>query len=376
MTIAYLLTVLESLKQEYYWLFLLLEIFLKSSLILLVALPLGYLLRRQPAADKSAFWMVIIAALLLLPLFNYCLPGLPVPFTIEESAITNRVLLSLHELAIDIRDPFSPIASTFDWIVYGYAAISVLLALYLMMGILRVVIQSHNSRRWTDLRALEALDRLKADNGIASQIVLLASTQCASPLTWGIRRHIILLPASARNWDQLLLEQTLSHELAHIQRKDWLCYICSRMAICIYWINPLVWIAHKNLVMESEKSCDNAAIEDTGCAFSYAENLLRLANLLNANCTAVAPALFGRKSSLMPRIKSILDDEESRHHGERSCLVSALIVTAVLVAPFSAMNFNFRVIEDAEAESFVIPVNFIPRNSIEYTRFMLELGKL
>ena len=98
--------------------------------------------------------------------------------------------------------------------------------------------------------------------------------------------------------------------------------------------------------------------------------------MLNANCTSVAPALFGRKSSLVPRIKSILNFEESRHHGERSCLVSGLVIAAILIAPFSAMNITILIIEDAVAEGFVIPVNYIPRNSIGYTQFMLELGKL
>lgn len=376
MTIAYLLTILDSLKQEYSWLFLLIELFLKSSLILLVALPLGFLLRKQPAADRSVFWMVVIASLLLLPVFNQFLPGFPVPLTIEDSAITNSVLISLHELAIGIHDPYAPIAYTLNWVVYTYMTISVLLALYLMLGIARVVLQSQSSMRWTDPRAFEVLRRLMDANGIVSKIDLLVSRHCISPLTWGIRRHMILLPASARDWDSALLEQTLSHELAHIQRKDWLCYIFSRLAICLYWINPLIWIAHRNLVMESEKSCDNAAIEDTGCPFSYAENLLRLANMLNANCTSVAPALFGRRSSLVPRIKSILNSKESRHHGERSCLISALVITAILIAPFSAMNFTIRIIESAVTEGNIISVNFIPRDSIEYKQFMLELGRL
>ena len=380
MTIIYLLSALETLEQQYTILFLLIDLTLKSSIVLLLTFSLGLHFRKYSAADQSALWMVAIASLLLLPLFHFLLPSLPISLAIDESVFASLVMNGVGDVAFLFGNNNINPGALATWIVTGYVSISLLFVLYLVMGIIRVSLLTRSSAQWHDTRAQNILIQLQAANGIDSVVALLRCNQCVSPLTWGIRSHKILLPANVHTFDDALLRQMLSHELAHIQRKDWLCYILSRLAICLYWINPLVWLAHSKLVMESEKSCDDAAVDDTGCAVSYAENLLKLASRLSAHCTNPAPALFGNRSTLVQRIYHILEKGNKSHSNDRSCLVSGLLITSLLIAPFSAINLSFQVIErsieTSLGEHIVIPVHFIPNGTSEYSQLMHELGRV
>lgn len=374
MTILYLLTTLNSLALKYPLMFLTLDLTLKSSVILVIACVVHLNLRNRPAADKSALWMVVITTLLFLPFLHNLVPSLPLALAIHETELATMILGELNAVAMTIGANGIDLNTAVNSLVFGYAAIGTLLALYLILGLIRVVILTRNATALPYGRAHDILQQLQVNNGISCQVELLQCAQCHSPVTWGVVKHKILLPPSHTLWNETLITQILSHELAHVQRRDWLCYVISRFAICLYWINPLIWIAHNKLVMESEKSCDDAAISDTGCSVSYAENLFRLANAMHANCNMSAPALFGSQSALSHRIRYILRSKENITYGDRSCLVSGIIVSILLLAPFSALNVSIQTVDITPAKHVAIPVNFISKDSVEYTQVMREIG--
>jgi len=320
-------------------------------------------------------WMVAITALLLLPFFQYFIPGLPISLAVSDPQLTASSTSALKNILLLLESNSHSVRMVINGIVFGYLTISFLMVLYLAMGVTRIFWLSRHATPIQNPRIETILRRLQDANGITVPIRLLQNSHRASPLTWGIYKHRILLPVDFVSWDNTLIEQTLSHELAHIQRNDWLCFIISRIVICIYWLNPLTWYAHNKLVLESEKACDDAAVDDTGCSISYAENLLRLANSFNIHHTVAAPKLLGKKSTLSRRIHYILSTQNRRQQSDRSCLFSALLIAALLVAPFSALTFSLQISYQIQTRNISIPVNFIPKNSLEYRRIMLELGK-
>jgi beta-lactamase regulating signal transducer with metallopeptidase domain len=42
----------------------------------------------------------------------------------------------------------------------------------------------------------------------------------AVPITWGVRKPVVLLPVSAQEWDSSLRAAAILHELAHVRRLD------------------------------------------------------------------------------------------------------------------------------------------------------------
>ncbi len=73
-------------------------------------------------------------------------------------------------------------------------------------------------------------------------------------------RPRILLPSHAHEWSEARIHAVLGHEIAHIQRHDWLVQIAAEAIRAIYWFNPVFWLACRRLRRESEQACDDAVL--------------------------------------------------------------------------------------------------------------------
>jgi len=372
MTVVSIVTVLETLSHHHSTLFLLVDLSFKSSLILILAYSLNLLLIKRSAYAKSMLWMMTFTSLLFLPLFHELLPAIPISLSYEDPVISSAMLTGSKILSNDLSSRTDVIASSLFGVSLSYILISLLLVSYLLSGIFKIALLSRRSIPFKHEIALQKLQHLQELNGINSRIELLMSPQIVSPLTWGVFRHKIIFPLTANGWDQELLEQAISHELGHIQRMDWLLHIVSRLAVCFYWINPLIWIAHRESLLESEKACDDAAIDDTGCEISYAQNLLKLATSFNDNDYWVAPALFSHRSSLSQRIQHILTPDQTRNCNDTTNITPTLLLAIILAAPFSTLIFNIEESDQAELYNLTIPIYFVPNDSEEFISLMRE----
>jgi hypothetical protein len=96
---------------------------------------------------------------------------------------------------------------------------------------------------------------------IRQPVTLMASDGITVPVTTGVIRPIILLPASSvRTLDESTLDHTLIHELAHIKRKDhWVKSI--QVIVCaLVWFHPALWWINRKLNLEREIACDEAVL--------------------------------------------------------------------------------------------------------------------
>src|SRR6185503_13599152 len=112
--------------------------------------------------------------------------------------------------------------------------------------------------------------------GVRQPVRLERSAQATMPLTWGAWRPILLLPAEADNWSPARRRMVLLHELAHIRRWDWLTQMLAHAACAVYWFNPLVWLAARQMRIERERACDDLVLAAGAKASDYAEELLAL----------------------------------------------------------------------------------------------------
>ncbi len=107
-----------------------------------------------------------------------------------------------------------------------------------------------------------------------------ASSRVFSPVTMGLGRKLILLPASM---GELLpaadLHTVIAHEFAHIHRKDFLKNLLYQLLSLPVTYHPLLWLTRARIVESREMVCDQMATAMTG-RNEYAQSLLRLACLL------------------------------------------------------------------------------------------------
>lgn len=85
-----------------------------------------------------------------------------------------------------------------------------------------------------------------------------------TPLTYGIFRPVILLPKESLEQSLSTLNFILTHEWVHIRRFDCVTKILLTAALCIHWMNPLVWVMYLLFNRDIELSCDETVLHLLG----------------------------------------------------------------------------------------------------------------
>lgn len=122
-----------------------------------------------------------------------------------------------------------------------------------------------------------------------------------SPFVMGLGHPTIYLPSSLSKKEQ---EYIILHEQHHIWRFDHVVKALAFIALCIHWFNPLVWVAFVLSGKDMEMSCDEAVIKILGADIraDYSASLLSLAT--GRHIIAGTPLAFG-EGDTTGRIKNL-----------------------------------------------------------------------
>jgi TonB family protein len=158
-------------------------------------------------------------------------------------------------------------------------------------------------------------------------------------VTWGIVRPKVILPSTAPEWSDDRIRVVLAHELAHIQRGDWVAHMAAEILRAVYWFNPLVWAATARLRQESEHACDDTVIRSGIDASEYAAHLLYLARTLRSPRPKwfPAPALV-RRNGLERRISAMLNNRLNRAPATRTSRAAIVIGLLALTLPVAGFG--------------------------------------
>jgi beta-lactamase regulating signal transducer with metallopeptidase domain len=165
------------------------------------------------------------------------------------------------------------------------------------------------------------------------------SPSVGSPVTWGWRRPVILLPTDAERWPAERLRAALLHEMAHIERRDYLAQLLACAACALLWFHPLVWSAARRLRMESEHACDDRVLAQGTAGAEYAEHLLAVARgARRFEPGGLVAVSMARSSHLEGRLLAVLDDARPRGPLSRRAAVAIAALMAVGLVPFSGLR--------------------------------------
>jgi beta-lactamase regulating signal transducer with metallopeptidase domain len=115
---------------------------------------------------------------------------------------------------------------------------------------------------------------LQAKRGLEVEPHLKESAALLVPATIGIRKPLILLPSDWRAWNREKLEAVLSHEISHVERRDALTQLLSKLHCALFWFSPLPWWLDRQIAECSEQASDEAALAGGADRTLYAETLL------------------------------------------------------------------------------------------------------
>lgn len=167
------------------------------------------------------------------------------------------------------------------------------------------------------------------------------SEKITAPLTYGVFRPVILVPANMDMGDQDQLCFILTHEYIHIRRFDALAKLMLTIAVCIHWFNPLVWVMYELANRDIELSCDEEVLRRLGGARKkqYAMTLLHLEET-RSRIAAPLTSYFG-KHAMKERITAMANMKK---------YTKPMVVLAAIVALSVCVTAAFTVSSDDKAE--------------------------
>jgi TonB family protein len=145
------------------------------------------------------------------------------------------------------------------------------------------------------------------------------SADLASPVTFGARRPVVLLPARFPEFDAHMQEAILCHEILHVRRRDWLFTVVEELVRALFWFHPAIWWLLGEIGLAREQAVDRQVVEMTKSREGYVDALLAIAGARPRLDLAPAP-LFLRKRHLKQRVVSVLKEVRM----SRTRLISAL----------------------------------------------------
>ena len=211
------------------------------------------------------------------------------------------------------------------WAVMAWLAGVVAVLIRLAVGFVRA--------GWLVRRAKPVIDEtwkallldLADPMGLAGRVKLLRSDRAVMPMAWGLFRPVVLLPNDRNQWLDELCRMVLLHELAHIKRRDCLVQIFASTVCSLYWINPMVWIAARQLRIERERACDDHVLSRGVRASDYAEGLLEMARSLRSlSFSSLATVAMAQSSQLESRLLAILNPRLHRNALTRGAMALSL----------------------------------------------------
>ncbi|MFT2091232.1 M56 family metallopeptidase [Paraglaciecola sp. 2405UD69-4] len=141
---------------------------------------------------------------------------------------------------------------------------------------------------------------------LPSTLGVYTSQHLSTPILNGIFKAKILLPSEFNTqFDTRQQQLMLAHELVHYERKDNLYNLLALLILCVFWFNPLTWLAYRAFRRSQELACDATVLKTstTRDKIIYSKALIKCAEQSLHSFSIHSP--YGEKSSMQKRIKNI-----------------------------------------------------------------------
>ena len=297
----------------------LLNLSISASWLVLVVLALRLVLKRAPKWVNVLLWGMVALRLMLPFSIESALSLIPSAETLSPEVvrfdpaptITSGVEFIDNAVNPSLSESFAaaPLASVNPLYVWTYLAgwvwligLAAMLA-YALVSYLRL-------RR-----------RVRASIPLRENIYV--CDEVPSPFILGIVHPRIYLPSAL---DETQRGSVLSHERAHLARRDHWWKPLGFALLAVYWFNPLLWLAYTLLCRDIELACDERVLcgMDAGQVKDYSSALLACS--VPRRMLAACPLAFG-EVGVGARVKNAL-----RYKKPAFWVVAASVAVCVVVA--------------------------------------------
>ena len=322
--------------------------------VLLAAAALLSRLRVMSFAARDLLWKCALAGPLLTATAHSFIGSVPVRHLDVAPAVAAAMSAQPAAAATPLEGGIVPgarasrevINAPRDWraeFLVAWAGIAGILLLGLLARRVRLMQRIGRRHRVTDARLRDLLETLCLASGYPHYVRLTAAPGLASPVALP-GREICLPEAVVTDLGPEQQRGVLAHELAHLVRRDPLWLGIAQVMERLFFLQPLNWLARRELQVTAEYVCDDWATHQVGSGLPLARCLLTVAEwIAGATGPLPEPAMAARGSHLMRRVERLVRGDGIRADRGRYlglALGAVLIVGTVAAAP--AVNTSER----------------------------------
>ena len=181
--------------------------------------------------------------------------------------------------------------------------------------------------------------RCLVEMGIHRNISIYSTAFLKSPIIVGLLKPCIYLPIYLiSDYNESDMRYMLLHELQHYKHKDAIASYLMNLARVIYWFNPLVWYALKEMRNDREVACDTSVLKmlEEDDYEDYGNTLINFAEKISLNPFPFATGLGGNMEQMKRRIINIASYEKPTFIKRLKGMTAFALIAVLLLgfAPF------------------------------------------
>ena len=162
--------------------------------------------------------------------------------------------------------------------------------------------------------------------GISRRVFLAVQNELAGPAL--MFPNIVLLPEEMLRMSPEKTKMALRHELTHFVRGDHIKSAALLVLRTVWWFNPFVWLAVKEIREDMETACDSDVVGSLSKRdkAAYANTVLSMFGRTETNPAVLGMAFGGARKNAEKRIRGIYMKQKSRPGGKAAAAMLAGIL--------------------------------------------------
>jgi beta-lactamase regulating signal transducer with metallopeptidase domain/Tol biopolymer transport system component len=203
------------------------------------------------------------------------------------------------------------------------------------------------------------IHKLKKSMHIGKLIRIIRSEEIKIPMIFGFfKPHIVIPQDFFQKFTPNQVNWVLLHEFAHIRRWDTVFSMMQKGIQCVFFHNPVLWIANWMIDQQREFACDDLALAVCDSPrLECGEGFLSLAKRVNHRPAFASSVLgiFNYNSLLRRRMMRILDEKRKIHfYISKKTMALLLIVGLMIVPSFRNNKAADLIINSAQAQETTV----------------------
>jgi len=337
---------------------------LSNLLVSTIVAAIAWVVQRKIASPglMNLLWAVVLIKLVTPPIV--AIPALIVPSVAGSNIPASAGLVTNYDVGPDAildknfgsvdRSPNDLTTSATTGANRSAARLS--LVVWMVVSAILFTVSAVRILRFHWLLVATARVDQELSRGLASSVsrqfglrkapnILVTSANVAPFVWWMAGRGIIVVSSRAtQELDQADLRLIITHEMAHVKRRDhWFRWL-EWLALVTFWWNPIMWWARQQLRSSEEMACDQLVLQTSKSEVNqYANSLLNMAELLTSPeiRPPVVASAINSGGSFERRLKVMMS--------EKPWTAPAALRTAVMAMAMCLFPLGFVNAQDFEA---------------------------